>query len=291
MKSLEKIMSKHEIIINEGFNLVEDDFLFNAPSPSQFWNNQTPSLNQNRVQPRSKSTFSLPILNMPPVQTMNMSLFDSWVNSFPKFNIYPKNQKKCVHVIDVNLDKFKQFLYSNNFITLSEDKDTKDTKNTLIELLKSAVVHEEMIIHLQFLKVSEKIFSNRKRFFKTVDDQLVYYFDTSQPSVIELKSSDTINSNNVFNYQTKQSYMERHYYNELSVLVNIIKNPEAEKIVPAIVVTDLDNRPLEVHCYYKNKYIPNDLIKELKPNLLKEDFKDVNYFNARDIEFLDMVMI
>lgn len=281
-------MSKHEIIINEGFNLVKDDLLFNAPAPFQFWNNQNTSLNQNRVQPRSKSTFSLPILNMPPVQTMNMSLFDSWINSFPKFNIYPKNQKKCEHVIDVNVDKFKQFLYSNDFITLSEDKDNKDT---LIELLKSAVVHEDMIIHLQFLKASEKIFSNRKRFFKTVDDQLVYYYDTSQPSVIELKSSDTINSNNVFNHQTKQSYMERHYYNELSVLVNIIKNPEAEKIVPAIVVTNLDNSPLEVHCYYKNKYIPNDLIKELKPNLLKEYFLVDGYFNKRDVDFLDMIMI
>lgn len=278
-------MSKHEIIINEGFNLDGGELLFNAPAPAQFWNNPKPSLNQNVVQPRSKSTFSLPILNMPPIQTMNISLFDSWIDSFPKFNSYPNNKNKCEHITDVNIDQFKQFLYSNDFITVREDKDT------LIDLLKNSAIHEDMTIHLQFLKVSEKLFSNRKKFFKTVDDQLVYYYDTSKPSVIELKSSNTLDSNNVFNHQTKQSYMERHYYNELSLFVDIIKNPDPEKMVPAIVVTDLDNRPLEVHCYYKNKYIPNDLIKEMKPNLLIEDFLVNGYFDKRDLEFVDMAMI
>lgn len=278
-------MSKHEIIIHEGLKWDIDDLLFNAPAPSQFWNNPKPSLNQNVVQPRSKSTFSLPILNMPPIQTMNMSLFDSWIDSFPKFNSYPKNEKKYEHVADINVDQFKKFLYSNDFITVSEDK------GTLIDLLKNSAIHDDMIIHLQFLKASEKLFSNRKKFFKTVDDQLVYYYDTSKPSVIELKSSDTLDSNNVFNHQTKQSYMERHYYNELSLFVDIIKNPAPEKLVPAIVVTDIDNRPLEVHCYYKNKYIPNDLIKEMKPNLLIEDFLVNGYFDKRDLEFIDMAMI
>jgi hypothetical protein len=278
-------MSKHEIIIHEGFYWDVDDLLLNAPAPSQFWNNPKPSLNQNVVQPRSKSTFSLPILNMPPLQTMNMSLFDSWIDSFPRFNSYPKNKKKCEYIMDVNIDQFKQFLYSNDFITVSEDK------GTLLALLKNSAAHEDMIIHLQFLKVSEKLFSNRKKFFKTVGDQLVYYYDTSKPSVIELKSSDTLDSNNVFNHQTKQSYMERHYYNELSLFVDIIKNPDTEKLVPAIVVSDLDNRPLEVHCYYKNKYIPNDLIKEIKPNLLIEDFLVNGYFDKRDLEFIDMAMI
>lgn len=278
-------MSKHEIIIHEGLKWDIDDLLFNAPAPSQFWNNPKPSLNQNVVQPRSKSTFSLPILNMPPIQTMNMSLFDSWIDSFPKFNSYPKNEKKYEHVVDINVDQFKKFLYSNDFITVSEDK------GRLIDLLKNSAIHDDMIIHLQFLKASEKLFSNRKKFFKTVDDQLVYYYDTSKPSVIELKSSDTLDSNNVFNHQTKQSYMERHYYNELSLFVDIIKNPAPEKLVPAIVVTDLDNRPLEVHYYYKNKYIPNDLIKEMKPNLLIEDFLVNGYFDKRDLEFIDMAMI
>lgn len=85
--------------------------------------------------------------------------------------------------------------------------------------------------------------------------------------------------------------MELHYYNELGIFVKLIKNPVMERIVPAIVVTDLNDRPLEIHCYYKNQYIRPETLSEFKPDILSENFNDPDYFNKRDREFLDMVMI
>jgi hypothetical protein len=284
-------MSRHKITINfiHGLNWGDEDLLFGMPTPSHFWNNTKQSLSQsvsqNGVQPRTKSTFSLPILNMPPITPMNMTLFDSWIESFPKFNSYPKNEKKYEHLMDINLTNFKEFLYNNEFVIVSEDEAT------IIELLDNSVDNADMTVHLSFVNDKEKLFANKKTFVKNIDNELVYYFDNSKPSVIECKNSNIISSNNVFNYETKQSYMELHYYKELGIWVRLIKNPVAERIVPAIVVTDLDDHPLEVHCYYKNQYISNDLIKEIKPNILSENFKDDGYFDKRDIEFLDMVMI
>lgn len=279
-------MSRHKIIINEGFHWDENEF--NEPSP-KFWadlqKNLRQSVSKNVVQPRSKSTFSLPILNMPPISSNNTELFDSWIESYPKFNNYPKNEKKYDHVTDLDTERFKKFLYSNDFITLNEDK------SKLIECLNDAVEQEDMVVELNFLKVSKKLFANKKKFMKKIGNELVYYWDTTTPSVIDCKSSTTITNYAVYDPRTKQSYMELHYYNELGVLVRYIRNPTPEKIVPAIVVTDLNKQTLEVHCYYKNQYISPEMIKEMKPNLIKENFTSSNYFDKRDINFLDMVMI
>jgi hypothetical protein len=286
-------MSRHKIIINSVFEWDVDELTFGVPAPAHFWNNPKPNLSQSVqngvVQPRSKSTFSMPILNMPRLFTnpspVNTSLFDSWLDSFPKFNSYPKNEKKYDHLTDIDNVQFKEFLYSNNFISLESDEPT------ILDMLNSSVDNEDMIVHLKFIQSSEKFYAKNKKFLKISDEQLTYYFDESKPSVIECKSTTTINSNEVFNHQTKQCYMELHYYNELGIFVKLIKNPVMEKIVPAIVVTDLNNRPLEVHCYYKNQYIRPETISELKPDILSENFNDPDYFNKRDIEFLDMVMI
>lgn len=286
-------MSRHKIIINSVFEWDVDELTFGVPAPAHFWNNPKPNLSKSVqngvVQPRSKSTFSMPILNMPRLVTnpspVNTSLFDSWLDSFPKFNSYPKNEKKYDHLTDIDNVQFKQFLYSNNFISLESDEPT------IIDMLNSSVDNEDMIVHLKFIESSEKFYAKSKKFLKMSDEQLTYYFDESKPSVIECKSTTTINSNDVFNPQTKQCYLELHYYNELGIFVKLIKNPVMEKIVPAIIVTDLNNRPLEVHCYYKNQYIRPETISELKPDILSENFNDPDYFNKRDIEFLDMIMI
>lgn len=262
-------MSRHKIIINSVFEWDVDELTFGVPAPAHFWNNPKPNLSKSVqngvVQPRSKSTFSMPILNMPRLVTnpspVNTSLFDSWLDSFPKFNSYPKNEKKYDHLTDIDNVQFKQFLYSNNFISLESDE------TTLLDMLNSSVDNEDMIVQLKFIQSSEKIYAKSKKFLKIRDEQLTYYFDESKPSVIECKSTTTINSNDVFNPQTKQCYMELHYYNELGIFVKLIKNPVMEKIVPAIVVTDLNDRPLEIHCYYKNQYISPETISELKPDL------------------------
>lgn len=286
-------MSRHKIIINSVFEWDVDELTFGVPAPAHFWNNPKPNLSQSVqngvVQPRSKSTFSMPILNMPRLFTnpspVNTSLFDSWIDSFPKFNNYPQNEKKYDHLTNIDNAQFKQFLYSNNFISLESDEPT------LLDMLNSSVNDEDMIVQLKFIQSSEKFYAKSKKFLKLRDEQLTYYFEESKPSVIECKSTTTINSNDVFNAQTKQCYMELHYYNELGIFVKLIKNPVMERIVPAIVVTDLNDRPLEVHCYYKNQYIRPETLSEFKPDILSENFNDPDYFNKRDREFLDMVMI
>lgn len=250
---------------------------------SNFWNPNTPSLQQSIVQPRSKSTYSMPILNMPSMQSM---LFDSWQDSLHKFNDYPKVEKKYEHIENLNIEGFKNFLFSYDFIAINEDE-----KENLHDYLDMAVINEDMIVHLDFLNSSKKLYANYKKFMKKSDNGLVYYFDETIPSVIQYKSSIYINSHEVFNYETKQSYKVLHYYSDLNILVNIIMNPNPDKIIPTIVVSDMDGVPLEVHCYYKNKYIKSEMINELKPNILSENFKDDGYFDKRDIEFLDMTMI
>lgn len=279
-------MSKHKITIHRHYTFeepIEFSMPLNRQNSANFWNSTPPSLQQSIVQPRMKSTYVLPILNMPSMQSM---LFDSWQGALPEFQNYPIIEKKYEYIEDMNLSVFKKFLFSHDFIAINESE-----KENLDEYLDVAVMNEDMIVHLDFLKSSNKLYANYKKFMKKSDNELVYYFDETIPSIIEYKSSTSINSNEVFNDDTMQSYRVLHYYSELNILVNIIMNPNPNKIIPTIVVSNLDGTPLEVHCYYKNKYIKADMLNELKPNILAENFKDEGYFDKRDIEFLDMVMI
>lgn len=287
-------MSKHKITIHRTFTIEdppEFSFPLNTNKPvrlnshqnSSFWNTNAPSLQQSIVQPRMKSTYALPILNMPSMQSM---LFDSWQDSLPKFNDYPKVEKKYDYIDQLNISTFKNFLFSNDFISINEDE-----RENLDEYLDISVMNEDMIVCLNFFNASKKLYANKKKFMKKSDNGLVYYFDETMPSVVEYKSSTTINSHEVFNDETKQSYRVLHYYSDLDILVNVIMNPNPDKIIPTIMVSDMDGVPLEVHCYYKNKYIKSEMLNELKPNMLSENFKDDGYFDKRDIEFLDMIMI
>jgi hypothetical protein len=287
-------MSKHKITVHQTYTMEDPpEYSFpsnthktlplNRPQNSNFWNTSTPSLQQSIVQPRMKSTYVLPIFNMPSMQSI---LFDSWKDSLPEFNNYPVIEKKYEYIEQLNISTFKNFLFSNEFISINETE-----QENLDNYLDIAVMNDDMVVDLDFLKSSNKLYANKKKFMKKSDDGLVYYFDESLPSVVEYKSSHYINSHEVFNDNTRKSYMVVHYYSELNVLVNVIMNPNPEKIIPTIVVYDMDGVPLEVHCYYKNKYIKADILNELKPNILSENFQDEGYFDKRDIDFLDMIMI
>jgi hypothetical protein len=287
-------MLKHKITIHQTYTIEDPpEYSFplnmnktlpsNSHQNSNFWNTNTPSLQQSIVQPRMKSTYVLPILNMPSMQSM---LFDSWQNALPEFQDYPIIEKKYEYIESLNIAVFKKFLFGHDFISIN-----KSEKENLDDYLNMSVMNEDMIVHLDFLKSSKKLYANYKKFMKKSDNGLVYYFDETTPSVVEYKSSTSINSHKVFNDDTMQSYKVLHYYSELNILVNILMNPNPNKIIPTIVVSDLDGIPLEVHCYYKNKYIKADILNELKPNIISENFQDDGYFDKRDIDFLDMIMI
>jgi hypothetical protein len=291
-------MSRHRIEINRFYTVEEpvEIFLNNQGSnnSSHFWNNAPKTIANSivnsysipAVQQRPLNITLPPVISSQKTQLLLDKWFDNWSIDQPIYNRYPKIENKYAHVENVEILEFKDFLFSRNFLTFNaHDKDK------LIEALECCVINEDMIVLLEFLNKSNKLYANKKKFMKKVNDDMLYYFDHTLPSVVTYKINTEIQSYDVIDDDTDKSYMKLDYYGELGVLVKIIMNPDPDKIVPTIIVTDFNDVILEVHCYYQNKYVNNELMTALKPNILLEDFYDSDYFSPRDIEFLEMVRI
>jgi hypothetical protein len=204
-----------------------------------------------------------------------------------EFNHYEKKEYILDHKGELTFTNFEDILFSNIPVTVNE-KDKSWVENYFAQFS----IHDDLIIQLEFKTNEGKMTISRKEFQKEVDNKLVPYFDEKIPSVYRSLNAESIqNFEHVVFERNKKTYLKLHHYNQLGLKVYTIINPEENKVVPAVVVEDMKGNVLEVHCYYKGEYISKDIMNALKPNILQEDFKAKNYFNVREIEFLDMTII
>lgn len=291
----ESMMSRHKIRIHE--IEIEDltEIFYGSQSQAYFWRPEPPQTLNNAIKKtppmisgsKSFHVSSRPLLNLPSTQLPStQSWIERWSMNNPVYKKYPLINKKYNHIENLDIATFKNFLFNEDFISINEIEE-----HSLEEYIDLSVINEDMVVKVEFLKNSKKLYANKKVFKRNKGDKSSFYFDETIPSVLEYSSATEISYHMIFDDDTLQSYMSLNYYGNLGVTVKIIVNPNPEKIVPAVVVSDLDGNPLEVHCYYKNKYIKSDMLSELKPNILNEDFKALHYFDKRDLDFLDMVTI
>lgn len=290
-------MSQHTLTIYPTFEIedpvelsdINIDSIKNV-NCSNFWNSRIKSLSQSIGLQRPKSTYasSLPVIALPPMSPIPFfdHWLDHWTGSTHKFKQRPKNKIEFKNIDILNESIFNDIIFGHDFITLNADMEDQ-----FKDLLDNLQVNNDLIVEIELLKSKKKLYIRQKKFMKKLNGRSVHYFDELTPSHIKYNSSINLNETSIFDYDKKVSYLELHCYNELSLLVKIINNPPENKIVPAVVVTDLMGNPLEVHCYYKKKCISPEIMKELKPNLLTENFFVDGYFDKRDIEFLDMTII
>lgn len=204
-----------------------------------------------------------------------------------EFSHYEKNTSTLTHMGELTSKNFEEFLLSSISVTVDEKE-----QSWFEQYFHKMALQEDLIIDLEFQSDNGTMTVIKKDFNRETNNGLVPYFDEKIPSVYRSIDSESIhNFEHVVFERNKDTYLKLHHYNQLGLKVYTIINPEENKVVPAVVVEDMKGNVLEVHCYYKGEYISKDIMHELKPNILQEDFKAINYFNVRDIEFLDMTII
>lgn len=204
-----------------------------------------------------------------------------------EFKSYEKNEFIPEYIGALTLEKFKELLINNDPVVFDkQEADDIQKYFESINLNNNAIFNIEFISSKGLMKLVKKTVKKKK------DNILIPYFNEKTASVFE-KSEDLIISgdNHVVFEDNDNTYLKINHYTQLGLQVYTTINPEENKVTPAVIVEDMNGNVLEVHCYYKNKYIEKDILNELKPNILKEDFRSANYFTARDIEFLDMLNI
>lgn len=238
-------------------------------------------------------------IRLPLVMTEDINIEDELKNIIPRYKQYKPANRDIKYKEDIDAFGFKDLLFGDSLIAINHEY--YDHINQLLEL---AVDNEAMIVRLKFndVLVNNKngILLSEKIFTKLEDGKVSYYYDENTPSIIEYKNATFVPMHSHFFMRTfhdelsdnknKEHYLKCYHYFNLNIIVYIHVNFSQEKITPAIVITDENHQPTEVHYFYKNRYVPAALIAQIKPNLINEDFKEVDYFNQRDIDFLDMVM-
>lgn len=233
-----------------------------------------------------------------PIYYQNTRLFKRDVEKKPEYKHYPEIDPRLKYIKDVMVDDLQDIVFSHDFISLNTEK--YEALNSCID---NIIDDNTMIVSIDIDNIDKynnereetdhHYILSKKVFLKQTDNKIDYYFDESTPSIIEFKESTVIlaHEEDIKDAGSKKSYMATYHYTKLNVIVNLTVNPEESRIVPAIIIYDMDNKPLEVHCYYKNEYITPDLMELLKPNILMEDFKHKDYFSKKDMDFLDMLKI
>ena len=233
-----------------------------------------------------------------PIYYQNTRLFKRDVDKKPEYKHYPEIDQRLKYIKDVMVDDLQDIVFSHDFISLNTEK--YEALNSCID---NIIDDNTMIVSIDIDNIDKynnereetdhHYILSKKVFLKQTDNKIDYYFDESTPSIIEFKESTVIlaHEEDIKDAGSKKSYMATYHYTKLNVIVNLTVNPEESRIVPAIIIYDMDNKPLEVHCYYKNEYITPDLMELLKPNILMEDFKHKDYFSKKDMDFLDMLKI
>ena len=210
----------------------------------------------------------------------------------PNYNKYEYKEKIIKYREHLNINGFKEFLKNPEYFEVNQDELPKFS-----QYLDSVIDNEEMIVDLTFthkqVNADLSIIPCEKSFLRKIDNNLSPFYNETTPSIISYNTDWIINCPQPRLYDSKVtvSYLKCEYYPNLNIIVHIIINPDENKMIPAIVITDYYNTPTEVHFYHQKQYIPSAIIKELKPNLLKEDFRVVDYFEKRDIDLLNMMRI
>lgn len=205
----------------------------------------------------------------------------------PEFNCYPENKTTPEYKAEFTFEKFKAFLFDNDFVTFDE-KNAEWIQSCIDQI----TLPEGLVIDLEFRTSKGRMTLTRKDFKIQNEFNLIPYFNENYPSVYREKTDKKITGFDHFVFENnKSTYVKLHHYTQLGIQVYTIVNPDEDKVVPAIIIEDMKGKPLEVHCCYKNDYITKDILNELKPNILNEDFKSSDYFSIRDLEFLDMILI
>lgn len=216
----------------------------------------------------------------------------SKLGGIPKYKTYPKieDNKKIITTVDIN--NLNEIVFSHKVIYMNKkgfDFFNKNINNISVpdDLIINFEIKEERLSNNQ----NDTIYSFASKDFRKQTQS--YYFNSNMPSLIVHSDGDKIRSLDICTSSDRitKEFSAIYHYSQLNIVVNVLYNPETNKIIPSAIVYDMNNNPLEVHCYYKNEYIPEELMNELKPNLLSEDFKAEGYFTKRDMEFLDMLMI
>lgn len=228
----------------------------------------------------------------------NTQLLKKAADKKPAYKQYPEIEPRLKYIKDVMVDDLQDILFSHEFISLNTEK--YEALNSCID---NIIDDNTMIVNIDIDNIDKydkeleetehHYILSKKVFLKQTDNKIDYYFDENTPSIIEFKDSTVIldHEEDIKDTGSKKSYMAIYHYTKLNIIVNLTVNPDELRIIPAIIIYDMDNKPLEVHCYYKNEYITPDLMELLKPNILNEDFKNKSYFTKKDMDFLDMLNI
>lgn len=204
-----------------------------------------------------------------------------------EFKSYEKNEFIPEYIGALTLEKFKELLINNKPVVF--DKQEADV---IQQYLENINLNNRIIFNMKFISSKGLMKLVKKTVKKKKDNILIPYFNEKIASVFE-KSEDLVISgdNHVVFEDNDNTYLKINHYSQLGLQIYTTINPDENKVTPAVIVEDMNGNSLEVHCYYKNTYIEKDILNEFKPNILKEDFRSANYFTARDIEFLNMILI
>lgn len=238
-------------------------------------------------------------IRLPLVMNEDINIEDELNNIIPRYKQYIPVNRKIKYKENIDAFGFKDLLFVDSLTAVNHEY--YDHINQLLELV---VDNEAMIVRLKFndVLVNNKngILLSEKTFTKLEDGKVSYYYDENTPSIIEYKNATFVPMHSHFfmrafhdelsDNKNKEHYLKCYHYFNLNIIVYIHVNFSQEKITPAIVITDENHKPIEIHYFYKKKYVPSALIDQIKPNLMNENFKEVGYFDQRDIDFLDMVM-
>jgi hypothetical protein len=204
-----------------------------------------------------------------------------------EFKSYEKNEFIPEYSGALTLEKFKELLINNEPVVFDkQEADVIQQYFDNINLNNDAIFNIEFISSKGLMKLVKKTIKKKK------NKILIPYFNEKTVSVFE-KSEDLViyGDNHVVFEDNDNTYLKINHYSQLGLQVYTTINPEENKVTPAVIVEDMNGNALEVHCCYKNDYIAKEILNELKPNILKEDFRSAEYFTVRDIEFLDMILI
>jgi len=204
-----------------------------------------------------------------------------------EFSNYDKNKCSPEYKGTLNLEKFEDLILKNS--SFSFDIQEKDIIQQYFDQMN---LKNDMVFDVEFITSKGLMSLVKKTIQRKIDDRLVPYYDEKTASVFEISEYDVISGHQHFVFEEKEgTYLKIHHYIQLGIQIYTTMNPDENKIIPAVIVEDMKGNTLEVFCYYKNRLINKDVLFELKPNILQDNFRDSEYFTSRDLEFLDMLNI
>lgn len=204
-----------------------------------------------------------------------------------EFSNYDENEHHPEYKGKLDLVKFEELLMKNTLVSFDVQEES-----VIQQYFDKIDLKNDMVFDIQFISSKGIMKLVTKKIKRKIDDRLVPYYDENNASVYEATEAKSILGHQHFIFEEKNgSYLKIHNYNQLGLQVYTTINPDENKVVPAVIVEDMKGNAIEVFCYYKKELISKDVLFELKPNLLKENFRKSDYFTNRDIEFLDMLNI